>query len=52
MSGFAKPTSLKSALKLALYGPAGSGKTFTICKLFAYHAMKAQDSRQAILRCT
>jgi hypothetical protein len=29
MSVFAKPTSLKSALKLALYGPAGSGKTFT-----------------------
>jgi hypothetical protein len=29
MSGFTKPTSLKSALKLALYGPAGSGKTFT-----------------------
>src|SRR5262245_52445259 len=29
MSGFTKPTSLKSALKMALYGPAGSGKTFT-----------------------
>jgi hypothetical protein len=29
MSGFAKPTSLKSSLKMALYGPAGSGKTFT-----------------------
>jgi hypothetical protein len=29
MSGFAKPTSLKSALKMALYGPAGSGKTFS-----------------------
>jgi hypothetical protein len=29
MSGFHKPTSLKSALKMALYGPAGSGKTFT-----------------------
>jgi hypothetical protein len=29
MSTFAKPTSLKAALKLALYGPAGSGKTFT-----------------------
>jgi hypothetical protein len=29
MSGFQKPTSLKSALKMALYGPAGSGKTFS-----------------------
>lgn len=29
MSAFQKPTSLKSALKLALYGAAGSGKTFT-----------------------
>ncbi len=29
MSGFTKPTSLKSALKMALYGPAGSGKTFS-----------------------
>jgi hypothetical protein len=29
MSAFTKPTSLKSALKLALYGRAGSGKTFT-----------------------
>ena len=29
MSVFQKPTSLKSALKLALYGQAGSGKTFT-----------------------
>jgi AAA domain len=29
MSAFAKPTSLKSALNLALYGPAGSGKTFS-----------------------
>jgi hypothetical protein len=29
MSTFSKPTSLKAALKLALYGPAGSGKTFT-----------------------
>ena len=29
MSGFTKPTSLKSALKLAFYGAAGSGKTFS-----------------------
>ncbi len=29
MPAFQKPTSLKSALKLALYGPAGAGKTFT-----------------------
>src|SRR5271154_3368344 len=33
MSAFQKPTSLKSALKLALYGPAGSGKTFTALRL-------------------
>jgi hypothetical protein len=29
MSAFTKPTSLKAALKMALYGAAGSGKTFT-----------------------
>jgi hypothetical protein len=29
MSAFTKPTSLKAGFKLALYGPAGSGKTFT-----------------------
>ena len=29
MSAFQKPQSLKAALKLGLYGPAGSGKTFT-----------------------
>jgi hypothetical protein len=29
MSGFGKPTSLKAALKMALYGAAGSGKTLT-----------------------
>src|SRR5271156_3147660 len=29
MSAFSKPTSLKAALKLAFYGPAGSGRTFT-----------------------
>ena len=29
MPSFAKPRSLKAALKMALYGPAGSGKTFT-----------------------
>jgi KaiC/GvpD/RAD55 family RecA-like ATPase len=29
MSAFQKPTPLKAALKMALYGPAGSGKTFT-----------------------
>jgi AAA domain len=29
MPTFTKPTSLKSALKLAVYGAAGSGKTFT-----------------------
>jgi hypothetical protein len=29
MSAFTKPTPLKAALKMGLYGPAGSGKTFT-----------------------
>jgi len=29
MAGFSKPQPLKAALKLAIYGPAGSGKTFT-----------------------
>jgi hypothetical protein len=29
MTTFQKPQSLKAALKMALYGPAGSGKTFT-----------------------
>src|SRR3954447_505718 len=29
MAGFQKPQPLKAALKLGLYGPAGSGKTFT-----------------------
>jgi hypothetical protein len=29
MAGFEKPKPLKAALKMALYGPAGSGKTFT-----------------------
>src|SRR5262245_38898705 len=29
MSAFHKPQPLKAALKMALYGPAGSGKTFT-----------------------
>src|SRR5271165_2638042 len=29
MTAFTKPRSLKAALKLAFYGPAGSGKTFS-----------------------
>ena len=29
MAAFQKPQALKAALKMALYGPAGSGKTFT-----------------------
>jgi hypothetical protein len=29
MTAFKKPQPLKAALKMALYGPAGSGKTFT-----------------------
>jgi hypothetical protein len=43
MSGFAKPTSLKSSLKMALYGPAGAGKTFTALLLaegLARHAKR------------
>jgi hypothetical protein len=43
MSAFVKPSSLKAALKMALYGPAGSGKTFTALLLaegLARHAGK------------
>jgi Rad3-related DNA helicase len=29
MTAFHKPQALKAALKMALYGPAGSGKTFS-----------------------
>src|SRR5271169_5688151 len=29
MAGFEKPQPLKAALKMALYGPAGAGKTFS-----------------------
>ena len=48
MSGFAKPTSLKSALKLALYGPAGSGKTFTAL-LLAEGLARENGRRVAVL---
>jgi hypothetical protein len=48
MSGFAKPTSLKSALKLALYGPAGSGKTFTAL-LLAEGLARSANRRVAVL---
>jgi hypothetical protein len=48
MSGFEKPVSLKSALKLALYGPAGSGKTFTAL-LLAEGLTKAPGKRVAVL---
>src|SRR5262245_1803474 len=43
MAIFQKPTPLKAALKLGLYGPAGSGKTFTALLLaegLARHAGK------------
>src|SRR5260370_9114720 len=43
MTGFQKPQPLKAALKMALYGPAGSGKTFTSLLLaegLARHAGK------------
>jgi AAA domain len=48
MSGFTKPTSLKSALKLALYGPAGSGKTFTAL-LLAEGLARQNGRRVAVL---
>jgi hypothetical protein len=48
MSGFTKPTSLKSALKLALYGPAGSGKTFTAL-LLAEGMTRNANRRVAVL---
>src|SRR5262249_46201912 len=41
MANFQNPTSLKAALKMGLYGPAGSGKTFTALLLaegLAQHA--------------
>jgi hypothetical protein len=43
MAGFEKPKPLKAALKMALYGPAGSGKTFTsllIAEGLARHTAK------------
>jgi hypothetical protein len=43
MSAFQRPQPLKAALKLALYGPAGSGKTFTSLLLsegLALHSRK------------
>ena len=43
MNSFGKPQPLKTALKLALYGPAGSGKTFTSLLLaegLAHHTGK------------
>jgi hypothetical protein len=48
MSGFTKPTSLKAALKLALYGPAGSGKTFTAL-LLAEGLARQSGRRVAVL---
>jgi len=48
MSGFTKPTSLKAALKLALYGPAGSGKTFTAL-LLAEGLARQAGRRVAVL---
>jgi pantothenate kinase-related protein Tda10 len=43
MLGFHKPQALKAALKMALYGPAGSGKTFAsllIAEGLAQHSAK------------
>jgi hypothetical protein len=48
MSGFKKPMSMKSALKLALYGPAGSGKTFTAL-LLAEGLARSANRRVAVL---
>jgi len=48
MLGFTKPTSLKAALKLALYGPAGSGKTFTAL-LLAEGLARQAGRRVAVL---
>ncbi len=48
MSGFTKPTPLKAALKLALYGPAGSGKTFTAL-LLAEGLAQRSGRRVAVL---
>jgi AAA domain len=47
MSGFGKPTSLKSSLKLALYGAPGSGKTFTAL-LLAEGLARRQGRRVAV----
>ncbi len=48
MSGFQKPTPLKAALKLALCGPAGSGKTFTAL-LLAERLAQRSGRRVAVL---
>jgi hypothetical protein len=48
MSGFTKPTSLKAALKLALYGAAGSGKTLTAL-LLAEGLVRGTGRRVAVL---
>src|SRR3984957_17775880 len=48
MSAFTKPTSLKAALKLAFYGPAGSGKTFTAL-LLAEGLARQNGRRVAVL---
>src|ERR1700722_4895833 len=48
MSGFTKPTSLKAALKLALYGAAGSGKTLTAL-LLAVGLVRGTGRRVAVL---
>ena len=43
MNTFQKPQSLKAALKMALYGPAGSGKSFTALLLAEGLARVAKD---------
>ena len=47
MTTFAKPTAFKPALKLALYGPAGSGKTFTA--LLLAEGMARRDGKRIAL---
>ncbi len=48
MTAFAKPQPLKAALKIALFGPAGGGKTFTSL-LIAEGLAKHSGKRVAVL---
>src|SRR4249920_1056748 len=49
MTAFQKPQPLKAALKMALYGPAGSGKSFTALLLAEGLAQMAQGKRVAFV---